>query len=108
MGQSASMTASVHFVIACVECKRGRIREDLFCREVLGNHHRKSPQGWMELRQHDDDGWEGPPIWVVAAERSDAGRFIVHADEKLSACVELEREALTVTFYLTSIHAGDF
>jgi hypothetical protein len=29
----------------------------------------------------------------------------VHADEKLSAFVELEREALTVTFYLASIQA---
>jgi hypothetical protein len=33
--------------------------------------------------------------------------FIVHADEKLSAFVELEREVLTVTFYLASINAGD-
>jgi hypothetical protein len=31
----------------------------------------------------------------------------VHADEKLSAFVELEREVLTVTFYLESIRAGD-
>jgi hypothetical protein len=43
----------------------------------------------------------------VAAERGDAGRFIVHADEKLSAFVELERQVLTVTFHLASIHAGD-
>jgi hypothetical protein len=34
---------------------------------------------------------EGRTIWVVAAERSDAGRFIVHADEKLTAFLELER-----------------
>jgi hypothetical protein len=34
-------------------------------------------------------------------------RFIVHADEKLSAFVELERQMLTVTFYLESIRAGD-
>jgi len=31
----------------------------------------------------------------------------VHGDEKLSAFVELEREVLTVTFYLESIRAGD-
>jgi hypothetical protein len=31
----------------------------------------------------------------------------VDADEKLSAFVELERQVLTVTFYLESIHAGD-
>jgi hypothetical protein len=29
----------------------------------------------------------------------------VHADEKLSAFVELERQVLTVTFYLASIKA---
>jgi hypothetical protein len=31
--------------------------------------------------------------------------FIAVADEKLSAFVELEREVLTVTFYLASIRA---
>ena len=34
-------------------------------------------------------------------------RFIVHSDEKLSAFVELERQVLTVTFYLASVNAGD-
>jgi hypothetical protein len=29
----------------------------------------------------------------------------VHADEKLSAFVELERQVLTVTFYLAAIQA---
>jgi len=32
---------------------------------------------------------EGRTIWVVAAER-DAQRFIVHADEKLTAFLELQ------------------
>ena len=41
------------------------------------------------------------------AHRDDGKRFIVHADEKLSAFVELEREVLTVTFYLESIHPDD-
>ena len=36
----------------------------------------------------------------MAAERENAGRFIVRADEKLSAFVQLEREVLPVTFYL--------
>jgi hypothetical protein len=44
-------------------------------------------------------------IWIVDAHRDDGRRFIVHADEKLSAFVELERQALTVTFYLESIHS---
>jgi hypothetical protein len=32
----------------------------------------------------------GEQFWVPAAEREDAGRFIVRADEKLTAFVELE------------------
>ena len=48
---------------------------------------------------------QGRTIWIVGAHRDDGRRFIVHADEKLSAFVELEREVLTVTFYLESIHA---
>jgi hypothetical protein len=42
-------------------------------------------------------------IWITDAHRDDGRRFIVHADDKLSAFVELEREVLTVTFYLESI-----
>ena len=34
------------------------------------------------------------------AHRDDGRRFIVHADEMLTAFVELERQALTMTFYL--------
>ena len=45
----------------------------------------------MESDRRADDGW----------------RFIVHADEKLSAFVELERQVLTVTFYLESIRGSD-
>jgi hypothetical protein len=33
-------------------------------------------------------------MWIVDAHRDDGRRFIVHADEKLSAFVELERQAL--------------
>jgi len=44
-------------------------------------------------------------IWIVDAHRGDGRRFIVHADEKLSAFVELERQVLTVTFYLDSMVA---
>jgi hypothetical protein len=49
---------------------------------------------------------QGQTIWIVDAHR-DGKHFIVHADEKLSAFVELERQVLTVTFYLESIRVGD-
>jgi len=42
---------------------------------------------------------------LQTAHRDDGKRFIVHADEKLSAFVELERQVLTMTFYLESIRA---
>jgi hypothetical protein len=42
---------------------------------------------------------EGRTIWVADAHRDDGKRFVVHADDKLSAFVELERQALTVTFF---------
>jgi hypothetical protein len=41
---------------------------------------------------------EGRTIWIVDAHRDDGRRFVVHADEKLSAFVELERQVLTMTF----------
>jgi hypothetical protein len=44
-------------------------------------------------------------IWIVDAHCDDGKRFVVHADEKLRAFVELERQVLTVTFNLASIHA---
>jgi hypothetical protein len=70
--------------------------------EIIAN--RLSKAGWSL-------GWvsaidcEGRTIWIVDAQRGDGRRFIVRADEKLSAFVELERQVLTVTFYLESIHA---
>ena len=70
--------------------------------EIIAN--RLSRAGWSL-------GWvsaidpHGRTIWIVDAHR-DGKRFIVHADEKLRAFVELERQVLTVTFYLASIH-GD-
>jgi hypothetical protein len=56
------------------------------------------------LRIAVTSGWPGTRA-LADAHRDDGKRFIVHADEKLSAFVELERQVLTVTFYLASIHA---
>jgi hypothetical protein len=47
---------------------------------------------------------EGRTIWIADAHRGDGKRFFVSAHEKLTAFVELERQVLTVTFYLESIH----
>ena len=45
--------------------------------------------GWNCGSMATTDG-KGRPIWVVAAEREDAGRFIVNADQELPAFLELE------------------
>ena len=47
----------------------------------------------------------GQRIFVADAHRDDGTRFVVRTDEKLSAFVELERQVLTVTFYLAAIDA---
>ena len=45
--------------------------------------------GWNCCSMATTDG-KGRLIWVVVAERSDTGRFIVHADQELPAFLELE------------------
>jgi hypothetical protein len=40
---------------------------------------------------------------VIKAADGVGKQFVVRADEKLTAFVELERQVLTVTFYLESI-----
>jgi hypothetical protein len=42
---------------------------------------------------------EGRQFWVAAAEREDAGRFIVHADQELPAFLELESAIQTDGHY---------
>jgi len=49
----------------------------------------------------------GKPSLLQDDHRDDGRPFIVHADEKLSVLVELERQVLTMAFYLESIRAGD-
>ena len=38
-----------------------------------------------------DSAWDGRTVWIVDAHRGDGKRFIVHADEKLTAFLELQR-----------------
>jgi hypothetical protein len=61
----------------------------------------KVKRSWENVRGNlQKDGWNcgcisstdclGRQFWVAAAERKGAGRFIVHADEMLTAFLELE------------------
>ena len=89
-------------VIACA-AQNGRIGLCMKYWEIVANNLKKAgwSLGWVSAIDS-----QGRTIWIVDAHRDDGRRFIVRADELLSAFVELEREVLTVTFYLESIH-GD-
>ena len=68
--------------------------------EIIADNLGKAGWSWGCVSAID---FNGRTIWIADAHRDDGRRFIVHADEKLSAFVELERQVLTVTFYLKSV-----
>jgi hypothetical protein len=68
--------------------------------EIIADDLSKAGWSWGCVSALDR---EGRTIWIVDAHRDDGRRFIAHADEKLSVFAELERQALTLTFYLESI-----
>jgi hypothetical protein len=76
-----------HFVIAVWRAKAAESQCVKYW-EIIAD--RLSAAGWSL-------GWvsaidsEGRTIWIVDAQRDDGRRFIVRADEKLTAFVELER-----------------
>jgi hypothetical protein len=70
--------------------------------EVTADNLSESGWSWGCVSVIDSNG---RTMWIADAHRDNGRRFIVHADEKLSAFVELERQVLTVTFYLESIKA---
>jgi hypothetical protein len=63
-------------------------------RERLGNHRRLSAAGWTWGCVATIDR-EGRTIYVADAHRDDGRRFVVHAEEKLTAFVELEAAVRT-------------
>jgi len=68
--------------------------------EIIADNLSKAGWSWGWVSAIDS---QRRTIWITDAHRDDGKRFVVHADDKLSAFVELEREVLTVTFYLESI-----
>ena len=63
--------------------------------EVIAGNLSKAGWSWGCVSALDS---AGRTIWITDAHRDNGQRFIVHADDKLTAFVELEREVLTVTF----------
>jgi len=56
--------------------------------EIIADNPSKAGWSWGCVSAIDSNG---RTIWIVDAHRSDGRRFIVHADGKLTAFVELER-----------------
>jgi hypothetical protein len=55
--------------------------------EIIADNLSKAGWSWGLVSSTDH---EGRQFWVAAAERDDAGRFIVHADEMRTAFLELQ------------------
>ena len=55
--------------------------------EIIADNLSKAGWSWGYVSAIDSNG---QTIWIVNAHRDDGRRFIVHADEKLSAFLELE------------------
>jgi hypothetical protein len=58
--------------------------------EVLGNNRGQSQQTRFGLGCVSAIDSSGRTMWIADAHRGDGKRFVVHADEKLTAFVELE------------------
>jgi hypothetical protein len=68
--------------------------------EIIADNLSKAGRSWGCISAVDT---QGRTIWIADAHRN-GKRFVVRADDKLSAFVELERQVLTLTFYRESIH----
>jgi hypothetical protein len=69
------------------------------CWEIIADNLSNAGWSWGCVSSINS---RGRTIFVADAHR-DGRRFIVRADERLTAFAELERQVLTVTFYLESI-----
>jgi hypothetical protein len=69
-----------------VESKRGRIRRVKYW-EIIADRLKK--RGWSYGYVSAIDS-EGRTIWIVDAHRDNGKRYVVHADEKLTAFLEPE------------------
>jgi hypothetical protein len=69
------------------------------CWEFIADNLSKA--GWSWGCVSAVDSWEGA-IWIADAHCDDGKRFIVHADEKLSAFLELQRAIYEFAVDLTA------
>jgi hypothetical protein len=57
--------------------------------EIIADNLSKAGRTWGCVSAVDS---QGRTIWIVDAHRGDGKRFVVHADEKLTAFVELQSQ----------------
>jgi hypothetical protein len=75
-----------------VEKKRGTIPARVKYWEIIADNLSKAGWSWGRVAAVDS---RGRTIWIVDAHRDDGKRFVVHADEKLTAFLELESALAT-------------
>ena len=67
--------------------------------EIIADNLSKAGWSWGCVSAIDSNG---RTIWIADAHRDDGKRFVVHADEKLTAFLELEAAMRGSVFVLTS------
>jgi hypothetical protein len=82
-------SGSISLCYCRVERKTGRIPR-VKSSQIIADDLSKAGWSWGCLSAVDRDG---RTIWIVDAHRDDGKRFIVRADEKLTAFLELEKES---------------
>ena len=80
------MANPYHFVVGLWRAKRHNFPVKYYW-EIISDNLSKAGWSWGCVATVDR---EGRTIWVVAADRDDGKRFVVRADEKLTAFIELE------------------
>jgi hypothetical protein len=86
IGRIRFMANPYHFVVGLWRAKRHNVRVKYYW-EIISDNLKK--RGWS-LGYVSAIDTKGRTIWIADAHRSDGKRFVVRADEKLTAFVELE------------------
>jgi hypothetical protein len=84
---STQLIASVHIIFSLLCGKRKRQNSRVKYWEIIADNLSKAGWSWGCVSGMDS---RGQTIFVVDAHRDDGKRFVLRADEKLTAFVELE------------------
>ncbi len=72
--------------------------------EIIADNLSKAGWSWGCVSAIDR---EGRTLWIVDAHRDDGKRFVVHADEKLTAFIELEAATRRLHLKLCADYSAD-